>query len=108
MRLIAAASTEKTSTRPIGHCPTAVYGDYRSIVVRALAARSPDLRTERPSKLPRCASSSDTVFLRDASAPECLAGRPYCLGSTVDSDPSEGVDSTRRKSPSMLDIGVGL
>jgi hypothetical protein len=86
MRLIAAASTEKTSTRPIGHCPTAVYGDYRSIVVRALAARSPDLlgRAKRSSPKaarlraagagldgesadraiimsPRCASSSDTV-----------------------------------------------
>ena len=57
-------------------------------------------------------SGTDTFpqwsFLRDASAPECLADRPYCLGSTVDSDQSEGVDSTRRKSPSMLDIGVGL
>jgi hypothetical protein len=86
MRLMAAASTEKTSTRPIGHCPTAVYGDYRSIVVRALAARSPDLlgRAKRSSPKAarlraagagldgesadraiimslRCASSSDTV-----------------------------------------------
>jgi hypothetical protein len=86
MRLMAAASTEKTSTRPIGDCPTAVYGDYRSIVVRALAARSPDLlgRAKRSSPKAarlraagagldgesadraiimslRCASSSDTV-----------------------------------------------
>jgi hypothetical protein len=42
---------EKTSTRPVGRCPTAVYVDYRSIVVSALAARSPDLlgRSERSS-----------------------------------------------------------
>jgi hypothetical protein len=77
---------EKTSTRPVGRCPTAVYGDYRSIAVRALAAQSPDLlgraersspmphrgapegagltakaRTERSSMSPQCASSSDTV-----------------------------------------------
>ena len=34
--------------------------------------------------------------------------KPYCLGPTVDSDPSEGVDSTRCKSASMLHVGVGL
>ena len=28
------ASGEKTSTRPVGHCPTALYGDYRRVVVR--------------------------------------------------------------------------
>src|SRR5262249_25865587 len=44
-------------------------------------------------------------ILWDASAPQ---GRPYCLGPTVDSDQSESVDSTRCKSASMLDVGVGL
>jgi hypothetical protein len=45
---------EKTSTRPVGRCPTAVYGDYRSIAVSALAARSPDLlgRAERRNVTP--------------------------------------------------------
>src|SRR5215475_8957216 len=47
-------------------------------------------------------------ILCDASAPQRLARKPYCLGPTVDSDPSEGVDSTRCKSASMLDVGVGL
>jgi hypothetical protein len=124
-------------------------GHYRPIVVRVKPARPLNLlgRAEQSSsnaalrraegaefdgesadratiKLPRCASSSDTVreseyqilhisrgrisFLPDASAPECLAGRPYCLASTVDSDRSESVDSTRCKSASMLDVGVGL
>src|SRR6516225_11462336 len=44
----------------------------------------------------------------DASASQGLARKPYCLGPTVDSDPSVGVDSTRCKSASMLDAGVGL
>jgi hypothetical protein len=44
----------------------------------------------------------------DASAPMRLARRPYCLGPTVESDHSESVDSTRCKSASMLDVGVGL
>ena len=44
----------------------------------------------------------------DASAPLRLARRPYCLGTTVESDHSESVDSTRCKSASMLDVGVGL
>jgi hypothetical protein len=44
----------------------------------------------------------------DASASPRLARKPYCLGPTVDSDQSEGVDSTRCKSASMLDAGVGL
>src|SRR5215470_8760843 len=47
-------------------------------------------------------------ILCDASAPQRLARRPYCLGPTVDSDPSEAVDSTRCKSASMLHVGVGL
>ena len=47
-------------------------------------------------------------ILCDASAPQRLAPRPYCLGPTVDSDQSEGVDSARCKSASMLDVGVGL
>src|SRR5215472_13886308 len=42
----------------------------------------------------------------DASAWPRLACKPYCLGPTVDSDPSVGVDSTRCKSASMLDAGV--
>src|SRR6516162_128837 len=46
-------------------------------------------------------------ILCDTSAPQRLARRPYCLGPTVDSDQSEGVDSTRCKSASMLDVGVG-
>src|SRR5262245_26797956 len=45
---------------------------------------------------------------RDAGAPQRLAGRRYCLGSAVDSDRSESVDSTRDKSLSKLDVGVGL
>ena len=55
-------------------------------------------------------SRTDTFAdeVRDAGAPQRLAGRPYCLGSTVDSDQSESVDSTRGKSPSKLDVGVGL
>src|SRR5262245_12152478 len=44
-------------------------------------------------------------ILCDASAPQRLARKPYCLG---DSDQSESVDSTRCKSASMLDVGVGL
>jgi hypothetical protein len=44
----------------------------------------------------------------DASAPLRLARRPYCLGPAVESDHSESVDSTRCKSASMLDVGVGL
>jgi len=47
-------------------------------------------------------------ILCDASASQRLARKPYCLGRTVDSDQSEGVDSTRCKSASMLDAGVGL
>src|SRR6516164_8529957 len=47
-------------------------------------------------------------ILCDASAPQRLARKPYCLGPTVESDPSEGVDSTRCKSASMLHVGVGL
>ena len=47
-------------------------------------------------------------ILCDASAPQRLAPRPYCLGPTVDSDQSEGVGSARCKSASMLDVGVGL
>jgi len=47
-------------------------------------------------------------ILCDASAPQRLARKPYCLGPTVDSDPSEGVDSTRCKLASMLHVGVGL
>jgi hypothetical protein len=47
-------------------------------------------------------------ILCDASAPQRLARRPYCLGPTVDPDQSESVDSTRCKSASMLDVGVGL
>jgi hypothetical protein len=44
----------------------------------------------------------------DASAPLRLARRPYCLGTTVESDHSESVDSTGCKSASMSDVGVGL
>ena len=54
---------------------------------------------------------SRTERLRDgasASASQRLARKPYCLDTTVDSDQPEGVDSTRCKSASMLDAGVGL
>jgi hypothetical protein len=51
---------------------------------------------------------TDLLDIANASAPQRLAGRPYCLGSTVDSDRSESVDSTRDKSLSKLDVGVGL
>src|SRR5215470_14197795 len=44
----------------------------------------------------------------DASASQGLARKPYCLGPTVDSDQSEGVDSTPCKLASMLAAGVGL
>ena len=47
-------------------------------------------------------------ILCDASAPQRLARRPYCLGPTAGSDQSESVDSARCKSASMLDVGVGL
>ena len=46
-------------------------------------------------------------ILCDASAPQRLVRRPYCLGSTVGSGQSESVDSARCKSASMLDVGVG-
>src|SRR5215468_1027764 len=46
-------------------------------------------------------------ILCDASA-RSASRKPYCLGPTVDSDQSEGVDSTRCKSASMLHVGVGL
>src|SRR5215813_853649 len=47
-------------------------------------------------------------ILCDGNAPQGVVRRPYCLGSTVDSDQSESVDPTRCKSASMLDVGVGL
>src|SRR5215471_7792595 len=47
-------------------------------------------------------------ILCEASAPQRLARKPYRPGPTVDSDQSEGVDSTRCKSASMLDVGVVL
>ena len=47
------SSSEKTSPRPVGRCPTAVYLDYR-IAVSALAARSPEC-SAAPTVKPKAA-----------------------------------------------------
>jgi hypothetical protein len=83
MRMIAAASTEKTSTRPIGHCPTAVYGDYRSIVVRALAARSPDLLGRAKRSSPKAARlRAAGAGLDGESADRAIIISPRCASSS--------------------------
>jgi len=80
MRLMAAASTEKTSTRPIGHCPTAVYGDYRSIVVRALA--SPDLLGRAKRSSPKAARlRAAGAGLDGESADRAIIISPRCASS---------------------------
>src|SRR5262252_1951279 len=53
-------------------------------------------------------SRTETFARRSIRCDASAARKPYCLGPTVDSDQSEGVDSTRCKSASMLDAGVGL
>ena len=53
-------------------------------------------------------SRTETFARRSIRCDASAARKPYCLGPTVDSDPSKGVDSTRCKSASMLDAGVGL
>ena len=72
-------SFEKTSTRPVGHCPTAVYGDYRRVVVRANAARPLDLLGRAERSTPNAAwrraegagldrESADRAIINDTAA----------------------------------------
>jgi len=76
-----------------------VAASFREVAFPMASAKEHQSRTETFAR---------RSILCDASAPQRLARRPYCLGPTVGSDQSESVDSARCKSASMLYIGVGL
>ena len=111
--VVVVAELSDGSHRGRGECvPYARYGETVEGVAAAIEAMAADIsrgldRERLQSAMPGGAARNalDCAFC-DLAAKRAAApsSRPYGLGSTVDSDQAESVDSTRCKS----DVGVGL